>query len=160
SNFRTGSTLAYWRRYAWDAYWQDEFKVRENLTINYGVRYEFPSAVEELRGHATNFVPGYGPMLVGSDRILDIDPALKGLSSLIQRTAPFTLSRSGVYADKNNAAPMFGFAYTPRVARKLFGADSTVIRGGFRIAYDDLFNNVPSSMALSPPFSLQVTQTA
>src|SRR5205085_9641495 len=66
----------------------------------------------------------------------------------------------GVYSDKNNIAPMFGFAYTPRIARKLFGADSTVIRGGFRIAYDDLFNNVPSLMALNPPYSLQTTQTA
>ncbi|MBS1787173.1 MAG: carboxypeptidase regulatory-like domain-containing protein [Acidobacteria bacterium] len=160
SNFRTGSTLAYWRRYPWDLYWQDEFKVRENLTLNFGVRYEYPSAVEELRGHATNFVPGVGPVVVGSNRILSIDPTLKGPAAITFTTASFELPASGVYSDKNNVAPMFGFAYSPRIARKLFGVGDTVIRGGVRIAYDDLFNNVPSSMALGPPYNLQVTQTA
>lgn len=160
SNFRTGRTLAYWRRYPWDLFWQDEFKVRENLTLHYGVRYEYPSAVEEIRNHATNFVPGVGPMVVGSNQILDIDPALKGPAAIIFREAPFTLPSTGVYSDKNNLAPMFGFAYTPRAARGLFGINQTVIRGGFRVAYDDLFNNVPSSMALGPPYNLQVSQTA
>ena len=160
SNFRSGSTLAYWRRYPWDVFWQDEFKARQNLTLNYGLRYEYPSAVAEIRGHATNFVPGYGPVVVGSNRMLEIDPALKGPASLVFRTVPFTLPSSGVDADKNNLAPMFGFAYTPRVGRGLFGVSDTVLRGGFRIAYDDLFNNVPSSMALGPPSNLQITQTA
>ncbi len=160
SNIRTGSTLAYWRRYPWDAYWQDEFRVRENLTLNFGIRYEYPSAVKEIRGHATNFVPGVGPMLAGSNQILNIDPALKGQSAIGFRTADFTLPESGVYSDKNNFAPMIGFAYSPRIGDRLFGANRTVIRGGFRIAYDDLFNNVPSGMALGPPFNLQVTQTA
>jgi hypothetical protein len=160
SNFRTGSTLAYWRRYPWDLFWQDEFKVRENLTLHYGVRYEYPSAVEEIRDHATNFVPGEGPMVAGSNRILDINPALKGPSSLIFRQAPFILPSSGVYSDKNNFAPMFGFAYTPRVGQSFFGVNDTVIRGGFRVAYDDLFNNVPSNMALGPPYNLQTAQTA
>lgn len=160
SNFRTGSTLAYWRRFPWDLFWQDEFKVRENLTLHYGIRYEYPSAVEEIRGHATNYVPGVGPVVVGTDRVLDINPALKGPASLIFRKAPFTLPSSGVYSDRNNFAPMFGFAYSPRMLRGVFGVNETVIRGGVRVAYDDLFNNVPSSMALGPPYNLQVTQTA
>jgi hypothetical protein len=153
SSFRTGSTLAYWRRYPWDLFWQDQFKVRENLTLNYGLRYEYPSSAAEIREHATNFVPGYGPMIVGTNQIVDIDPLLKGPASLIFRTAPFTLPLSGVHSDKNNIAPMIGFAYSPREA-------NTVIRGGFRMAYDDLFNNVPSSMALSAPYNLQTSQTA
>jgi len=153
SSFRTGSTLAYWRRYPWDLFWQDEFKVRENLTLNFGVRYEYPSSATEIRNHATNFVPGYGPIIVGTNRIVDIDPALKGPASLVFRTAPFTLPLSGVHSDKNNIAPMLGFAYSPREG-------GTVIRGGFRMAYDDLFNNVPSSMALSAPYNIQTSQTA
>ena len=160
SNFRTGSTLAYWRRYPWDLFWQDEFKIRENVTLHYGIRYEYPSAVEETRGHATNYVPGVGPVIVGTDQVLDINPALKGPASLVFRQAPFTLPLSGGYPDKNNFAPMFGFAYSPRMFNSLFGRNDTVIRGGFRMAYDELFNNVPSSMALAPPYNLQVTQTA
>jgi hypothetical protein len=125
SSFRTGSTLAYWRRYPWDLFWQDQFKVRENLTLSYGVRYEYPSSAAEIRRHATNFVPGFGPMIVGTNQIVDIDPALKGPASLIFRTAPFTLPLSGVHSDKNNVAPMFGFAYAPRdgVGRALQSAN-------------------------------------
>ncbi|HEY6392411.1 MAG TPA: hypothetical protein VIX89_14095, partial [Bryobacteraceae bacterium] len=121
--------------------------------LNFGVRYEYPSSAAEIREHATNFVPGYGPVIVGTNRIVDIDPTLKGPASLISRTAPFTLPLSGVHSDKNNIAPMLGFAYAPRDA-------GTVLRGGFRMAYDDLFNNVPASMALSAPYNLQTSQTA
>jgi len=151
ATLRTGSTQAYWRRYPWDAYWQNEFRARPNLSIYVGARYEYPSAIEELRGHATNFVPGYGPMLAGTNRVLDINPTLTGPASIIYRDAPFRLPSAGVYPDRNNLTPMLGFAWSP---------GAVVIRGGTRIAYDDLFNNVPSSMALAAPFNLQTTQTA
>jgi hypothetical protein len=152
STFRTGSTLTYWRRYPWDVYWQDEYKLRPNLALSFGVRYEYPSAAGETRNHATNFVPGLGPVVVGTNQALDIDPSLKGPSALVFRTAPLTLPASGVHADRNNFAPMVGFAYSP-------GGD-TVVRGGARVAYDDLFNNVPAGMALAAPYNLQTTQTA
>ncbi len=158
ATFRTGSTQAYWRRYPWDLYWQDEFRVRDNLTLEYGLRYEYPSAVAELRSNATNFVPGYGPMIDGTSSVVDIDPTRTGAASLIYRTAPFTLPRSGVYSDRNNVAPMFGFAWSPSALGR--GEQTTVIRGGVRIAYDDLFNNVPAGMALAAPYNLQTAQTA
>jgi hypothetical protein len=159
STFRTGSTQAYWRRYPFDAYWQDEFKARPNLTLHFGVRYEYPSSVSESRNHATNFVPGYGPIVVGANQLLSINPALVGPSSLVLSTAPFHLPSSGVYPDRNNLAPMLGFAYSPHFS-SLAARDNTVIRGGFRVAYDDLFNNVPAAMSLGAPYNLQTTQTA
>jgi hypothetical protein len=146
ATFRTGSTQSYWRRYPWDWFLQDEFRVMPNLTIQYGVRYEYQSAVRELRGRATNFVEGYGPMLAGTNQVLDIDAA-----SLVYRTAPFQLPASGAFADWNNFAPMIGLSWAH---------GGTVVRSGARIAYDDLFNNVPSAMALSAPWNLQTTQTA
>jgi Carboxypeptidase regulatory-like domain/TonB-dependent Receptor Plug Domain len=152
ATLRTGSTQADWLRYPWDVYWQDEFRAQPNLTISYGVRYERPSAVEELHGHATNFVPGYGPMLAGTNLLLDINPALTGPASLTYRSAPFSLPSSGVYPDRNNFAPMAGFAWS--------AGGIGVVRGGARVAYDDLFNNVPSGMALAAPANLQTTQTA
>jgi hypothetical protein len=154
ATIRTGSTQSYWRRYPWDIYWQDEYRARQNLTFTFGLRYESPSAIEELRGHATGFVPGYGPMLAGTDRVLAIDPTLRGAASIVFRSAPFQLPATAVYADRNNFAPMFGFAWTPS------RSGNSVIRGGVRIAYDDLFNNVPSAMGLAAPMSLQTTQTA
>ncbi len=157
---RSGDTLSYWRRYPIDFFWQDQFKVKQNLTLNFGVRYEYPSAIEETRNNATNFIPGVGPVLVGTNRILDINPSLLGPASFVYREAPFTLSSSGVGRDKNNFAPMVGFAWTPRVGRAIFGNDATVIRGGARVGYDEVFNNIPANMSLNPPYNLQTSQTA
>jgi hypothetical protein len=155
-----GSTLCYWQRYPWDLYWQDTYKVKDNFTLNYGVRYEYPSAIHQTRNQATNFIPGVGPVLLGSNQLLAIDTTKSGPASLYLTQAPFTLSDSGVNADKNNFAPVIGFAYTPRFAKSVFGNDDTVIRGGFRVGYDELFNNIPANMGLNAPFNLTTTQAA
>ena len=160
SSFHTGSTLAYWRRYPFDLFWQDTYKVKDNLTLNYGVRYEYPSAIFQTRQEATNFIPGIGPVLLGTNQSLAIDPAKKGPSALYQTQAPSTLSNSGVHSDKNNVAPVLGFAYTPRILERVFGRDSTVIRGGFRVGYDEIFNNIPANLGLNAPYSLSTNQTA
>ena len=155
-----GSTLAYWQRYPWDLYWQDTYKLKDNLTLSYGVRYEYPSAIHQVRNEATNFIPGVGPVLLGSNQVLSIDTTKSGPSSFFFKTAPFTLSDSGVNSDKNNVAPVLGFAYTPRIAPSVFGNDKTVVRGGFRIGYDEIFNNIPANMALNAPFNITTTQIA
>jgi hypothetical protein len=155
-----GSTLAYWQRYPVDLYWQDTYKVKDNFTLNYGVRYEYPSAIHQVRNQASNFVPGVGPVLLGSNQLLSINPSLKGPGSFFFQQAPLTLSDTGVNVDTNNVAPVLGFAYTPRFAKSFFGEDSTVIRGGFRIGYDEVFNNIPANMALNAPFNITTTQAA
>jgi hypothetical protein len=158
ATLRFGSTIRYWRRYPWDVYWQDTYKVRDNFTLNYGVRYEYPSAIYQTREQATNFIPGVGPVVLGTNKLLAIDPTMKGPGSFFFRQAPFTLSGSGVNSDKNNFAPVLGFAYTPRFAKWLVGNDDTVIRGGFRVGYDEIFNNIPANMGLNAPFTLTTTQ--
>jgi hypothetical protein len=160
STFFTGSSLCYWQRYPFDLYWQDTYKPATNLTINYGVRYEYPSAIFQTRQQATNFIPGIGPVLVGTNQVLNIDPTKKGAASFYYTQAPFTLSDSGMVSEKNNVAPVVGLAYTPRFARSLFGSDDTVVRAGFRVGYDDVFNNVPANMGLNAPYNLTTNQTA
>jgi len=159
--FRTGTTLGYARRYPWDLFWQDQYKVKQNLTLNYGIRYEYPSVLAETRNHWTNFIPGIGPMVAGSNRILDIDPSKTGPASIFFRQAPFTLSSSGgIKPDKNNFAPVLGFAYSPRFARSVFGNDATVIRGGFRVGYDDTQNLLFGVMSRNPSYNLVTRQVA
>jgi len=160
SSFKTGSTLAYWDRFPWDLYWQDQYKAKDNLTINYGIRYEYPSAIYQTRQDATNFIPGVGPVLLGTNQLLTIDPTKVGPASLVLKQAPNKLGNSGVNVDKNNWAPIVGIAYTPRFSEKLFGKDDTVIRAGFRVGYDDIFNNIPANMGLNAPYNLSTTQTA
>src|SRR5712664_1711998 len=53
ATLRFGQTVRYWRRYPWDLYWQDTYKVKDNFTLGYGVRYEYPSAIYQTRQGAT-----------------------------------------------------------------------------------------------------------
>ncbi len=160
STFRYGQTVRYWRRYPWDLFWQDQYKIKDNITLNYGIRYEFPSAINQTRTNATNFVPGVGPVLLGSNQLLKIDTNKRGIDSFVLGQAPVTLANNGVNLDKNNFAPVIGLAYTPRMAPGLFGHDATVIRLGGRVGYDDIFNNIPANMGLNAPYTLTTTQTA
>lgn len=160
STFKSGRTLAYWDRFPFDLYWQDQYKVKDNLTLNYGLRYEFPSAIYQTRMDAVNFYPGVGPVLLATNELLTINTAAVGPASLVLTQAPFTATNSGVFSDKNNFAPVVGVAYAPRSAGGLFGKDDTVIRAGFRVGYDDIFNNIPANMGLNAPYNLSTTQTA
>lgn len=161
ASFLTGSPLNYPRRYPWDLFWQDQYKVKDNFTFNYGIRYEYFSVPEETRNNWANFIPGVGPMVAGSNRILDIDPSKTGPASIFFLQAPFTLSSSaGVKPDRNNFGPVLGFAYSPRFARSLFGQNATVVRGGFRVGYDDDYTLLFTNLARNTPITLATRQMA
>ena len=51
----------------------------------------------------------------------------------------------------NNFGPNLGFAWTPRIWQKLTGHEQTVIRGGYRIAYDPAYYNIFLNIATSAP---------
>jgi hypothetical protein len=106
----------------------DNWRVRPNLTFNLGLRYE-------LYGVAQN--TARFPAFCGFD-------------------VPFP-SRCEVERDKNNFAPRFSFAYTPKFFKRLLGEDATVIRGGFAVNYDIYFNNILSNTVASSPNAVGVT---
>ncbi len=152
STIRTGSTLGHWYRYPWAFWLEDNIKLRRNLTLQLGLRYEIPSAMVEKNNRATNFVEGVGPMLAGTNQILNLDPTKSGPAAFFYTPASFTLPRAGSTTDRNNLAPVVGFAYAP--------GSRTVLRGGFRVGYDEMFHNVPVNQTLNPPWSLTTTQRA
>src|SRR5580765_5114884 len=98
----------------------DDWRVRPNLTLNLGLRYE-------LYGVAQNTAPF---------------PAFCGFGVPL-------LTRCEVERDKNNFAPRVGFAYTPKFFSSLLGQDRTVIRGGVAVNYDIYFNNILSNTMAS-----------
>ncbi len=115
---------------------QDDFKIRPNLTLNLGVRYEYTGQpINQL--HDITLARESGTPKAIFDPTLPIDV----------RTVPF------IPADKNNWAPRVGFAYTPHWGKKLFGEDATVIRGGFAIAYDPAFYNILLNLQNVAPYS-------
>jgi hypothetical protein len=156
SQLRTGSTLVHYRRYPSDFFLQDQWKVLPNLTVNYGIRYELPSDIFELNDRGDNLVPGQGMTLFGTDLVLGINTALTGASSLTYTPGTAGVTDSGVLPDRNNVAPVVGFAYSP----DFLGTGKTVIRGGFRVGYDEIFNNIPANQSLDAPVSLPTSQTA
>lgn len=114
-------------------YVQDDWRIKDNLTLNLGVRWEFfQQAVNLLHDRTVAQQTGPDPFW---------DPTLP----LSRTTIPY------IPQDLNNFSPVVGFAWTPRVMRKLMGEDRTVIRGGFRIGYDPSFYNIFLNTATNSP---------
>ena len=121
---------------------QDDWKIRPNLTLNLGVRYEYTGQpINILNRLSTERESGNGRFF---------NPALP----LAERTVP------AVPADKNNFAPRLGFAWSPRFWKSLLGEDATVIRGGFSIAYEPAFYNILGNVQGSAPFSAAIALSA
>jgi outer membrane receptor protein involved in Fe transport len=121
-------------------FFQDDWKVFNNLTLNLGVRYEYTGQPINLLNEIT------------TRRESDASTALWRQSLPIAvRTAP------RLPVDKNNFAPRVGFAWSPNwggnsVGKAIFGeADGTVIRGGYSIAYDPAFYNILLNVSTSAP---------
>jgi hypothetical protein len=114
-------------------YFQDEWRVKDNLTLTLGVRWEwFQQALNLIHDNTTARQTGPNPFW---------DTSLP----LSQTTTPH------LPQDLNNFSPVVGFAWTPRIGRRMFGEDKTVIRGGFRISYDPAFYNINLNVATSAP---------
>ena len=156
SSLRSGSTLAHFRRYPIDMFAQDAWRVTPSLTLNLGVRYSLPSAIYELNDRGANLIPGQGMTLFGSNQVLSINTALNGPGSIVFTPGATTLTNSGVLTvDRKDISPVVGFAWSPYK-----NSDRTVLRGGFRIGYDDIFNNIPANLSLNAPFNLTTAQAS
>ncbi len=119
---------------------QDDWKIRDNLTLNLGVRYEYT-------GQPVN-------------TLSDITAARESnpQEAFFRQNLPIEARTIPKFAsDKNNWAPRVGFAYTPRIGKdgffgKILGDDATVIRGGYSVAYDPAFYNILIFLSTSTPF--------
>jgi len=114
-------------------YLGDDWRIRENLTLNLGIRWEFTQ--QGINNLAANTVTRQtGP-----------DPFWSTALPLSQTTLP------QVPNHYDHFAPSFGFAWTPHMFESLLGHDKTVIRGGFRLSYDPEFYNIFLNVASAAP---------
>jgi hypothetical protein len=140
-----GQDNYYFRGHYWDLYAQDEWKVRGNLTLNVGVRYEYLSPYTELHDQIANLdlSPGVLNPEVGTPAVAVVLP---GQSSPYSGGLPASLVRP----DRNNIAPRIGFAWKP--------LRDTVIRGGYGINYNTgAYQTIAQQLAFQPPFSTAET---
>ena len=103
---------------------QDEWRFRPNLSLSFGLRYEYNSPPNEVNKLIERTF---------SDPALDL-PSVAGLKQ-------FLGGRTGIFdADRDNFAPRVGFAYA-----KNWGANKTmVLRGGYGLYYDQVIGAVVS----------------
>jgi len=129
----------------WDLYAQDEWKMRANLTLNLGVRYEYVSPLTEVNNRIANLdlSPGVLNPAMGVAAVAPILPGQVGPYSGI-------LPASLVRPDRNNFAPRIGFAWKP--------FSKTVVRGGYGINYNTgAYQSIAQQLAFQPPFSTTAT---
>jgi len=115
----------------WDLglYVQDDWRVKTNLTLNLGMRWDwYQQAINLLHDKSVAQQTGSSPLWSTS-------------LPLSQTTVP------SVPNALRNFAPVLGFAWTPRIG----GDDKTVVRGGFRLAYDPAFYNMFLNVGNSAP---------
>jgi hypothetical protein len=134
----------HWGTDSFEFYAQDSFRVKPNLTLNFGLRYSLETPPWETNG--TQVAPAFSMGQWFKDRGQRM---LLGQGSDLDPTVSFDLAgaangKKGYYGiDKNNFGPHVSFAYSPRMENgflhKLFGDnDKTVFRGGFGMVFDHI----------------------
>jgi len=116
---------------SWGLFAQDSWKLRPNLTVNYGLRWDFTGDDYDLTSeyHNADQSSIFGPTAPGD---LFKPGALNG------NLNPTLQSRPHAYNGWNVAPqPSLGFAYTPKkeggILGALLGDESTVLRGGYSL---------------------------
>jgi len=149
------------RQKAFEAYVQDEWKFRPNITLYYGVRYSFFGSPWDRNGRLTNFVPelwnpAAAPLVTGAgNRVPGTGNYCNGLVNNSQNLVPFpncttTPSPWGKFimdVNKTDFAPRVGIAWDP------FKDGKTAIRTGYGIYHEQVLNGmVLQIIGLNPPF--------
>jgi hypothetical protein len=139
---QAGLTKTYLRSNVWDWYAQDDWRALPNLTLNFGLRYEYFSPYVEKDNELVNLDHN-----ADFTEVQAVQPGQKG-------TFSGAFPRSLVNPDRSLYSPRFGFAYRPK--SKFF--KETVIRGGYGINYNTgQYATIARQLANQQPFA--VTQT-
>ncbi len=136
ANVTFGSPITRPRYFFQNYFAQDTWKLRPNLTVTLGVRYENAGTPE-------NAMPF---------------PAVDHTTGAADPNF-FTTAHPQIN-DNNNFAPRVGFAYTPKFWTGLFGQDKTVLRAGYGVFYDNVFTNIVDNSAASSPNAVSKSLTS
>jgi hypothetical protein len=148
----TGSSQ-YGRQWSISPYVMDDWRVRPNLTLNLGLRYELTPPIVDKLNQVTVFRPGqkserFPRMPEGQLFAGDPDPILG------------RVPRGGYPTDKNNLAPRLGLAFSPNPRRgwlhTVLGDGLTSLRAGIGMFYGPTFGGNFSDFSFIPPFSSSV----
>jgi len=136
----SGSNVAATDDHRWyiGAYFQDDWKVTPDLTLNLGLRWDYFTPYAEIHGRQANFIPVGGNGNTGTyympksgcavPRSASFNALLASSNIALDCVSGLTLGN----AQKGNFAPRVGFAYRVR--------PTMVVRAGFGTTYGALGN--------------------
>jgi hypothetical protein len=133
-----GNPDKYLRQSVYDLYGNDDWRIRPELTLSLGMRWDYGAPITELKGRLVNLNVG--------DNFATIAPVLG--------SAPGALPSSLVRPDRRGFEPRLGVSWRP------VPADSLVIRGGYGI-YDDtsVYQAIATQMDQQYPLSTSVNES-
>jgi hypothetical protein len=133
-----------------EAFIQDDWKAKSNLTFNIGVRWSFIRPPYDALNVLTNFDPArFNPARAyqidaSGNRVPGTGDPLNGLI-VAGRTSPF--GRRIVDSHADTFGPRFGFSWDP------FHDGKTAVRGGYGIYFDRVLSGIALQNAfVNPPF--------
>ena len=133
-------------------YAQDDWRARTNLTINYGLRYELNSHMQDVDNRLSSIdlsVPG-GRYVIASDEAGNISSDAEALLPLIPipwvTSAEIGWEPSLLRPSKKRFAPRVGFAWSLGETRP------AVIRGGYGIFLNQWAYSVQTAFTRNLPF--------
>jgi hypothetical protein len=136
SSIRFGKADTYFRSSRYNAYAQDQVRLRSNLSLNLGLRYEFQTPVAEKYNRLAN---------------LDIAPGFTAVAVVTPgETGPYTgkFPKGLVFPDRNNLAPRFGLAWRPWPKKTL------TVRAGYGVYFNSsVYSSIASQLSQQPPFA-------
>lgn len=146
---------------------QDSWKIKPNLTLNYGLRWELDTPPTDIAGHVETFRPGQNST-VHPCSLTPSSEAYFGVASSNCNAAGVTPTGLVVPGDKGVPAgmtstyykafaPRLGLAYSPNfdsgILGKIFGSNGkTSIRTGWGLFYNPIEELVMAQFGAEPPF--------
>jgi hypothetical protein len=150
SNYNQADSQAYYPRHKYaGAYAQDSWRIRPNLTLNYGVRWELMEYWSEKYNQIPTFIPGEESKIYPNAPVGLVYPGDPGV--------PSTLAPS-----RNRFSPRLGLAWSPGnsgglMSKILGGPGKTSIRAGYGIYNSVIQGNVMAFDEPQPPYGLSYT---
>jgi Cna protein B-type domain. len=130
----------YFRFNTWAGYVQDEWKIKPNLTVNLGLRYDYLTSITPLNGRLSNDLDLFHQKyLIGSKAIPACDP---NAATFVDPCIPggigsVPFNQNIVFTGKTSAGPpAVGDNVGPRAAFAWGFARNTVLRAGYGVYFD------------------------
>jgi hypothetical protein len=153
SSFLNGSSNRHYRTNQVGAYVQDNWKLKRNLTVNLGLRWDWDGPLTEENGLLTNFYKQDYSYNVASDTITGYGLVVAGDNKTFGTRG---VSDSTLTGRQWGFAPRIGLVYSPSRFKNV------VVRAGFGMYYDrgEYFTELspPAGGGVSGPFGVTVEE--